>query len=203
MAKTIINNVLTQLFILVCILIIINAVVRMKINKTESVYVKSELNGKEYFVQNMPDKDEAAYILSVIDEKINIMKRYFAANVDRYPKYRKYIEQFLTKTNNLLLYENAIDSAYTSYTVNKGEETVLCLRSNHNGNLHDINLITYVTLHEMAHIACPELDHTDLFKDIFKFFITTAVNLGIYKNINYQIDPKEYCGLIINENLVK
>ena len=192
---------LNQLVFLLCIIIIIYLFT--KINNPEGIYIKSDLNNKKYFVQYNDDKYEAAYILSIIDEKINDLKDYFVKNIDKHNDQKIYIEQFCSRINKLTLHENSLESKYTSYTVNKGEEIALCLRSKNNsyGNLHDINLITYVTLHELSHIACPELDHTELFKKIFTFFIEIASNIGIYKNINYQIDPKEYCGMIINENL--
>jgi len=194
------NNLLKQILILISIIILFCYF--RNINQNEATYVKSDLNKKEYFVQNNDDKNDAAYILSVIDIKITILKKYLKNNITKYPDYKVYIEQLCSRANNLVLYENKPGSKYTSYTINKGEEMFICLRSK-NGKLHDINLITYVVLHELAHVACPELDHTELFKHIFKFFIETAVQIDIYKNVNYKIDPVDYCGMIINENLVK
>ena len=79
----------------------------------------------------------------------------------------------------------------------------LCLRSIKTKDLHDINLITYVVIHELSHIACPQENHTPLFKEIFKFFLVVSSNLGIYKITDYQQFPREYCGMPINESLIK
>jgi predicted metal-dependent hydrolase len=165
--------------------------------------MKSDLNNIEYLVQNLEDKKEATDILSLVHKRIYMLKNYLEKNMDNYPEYKPYIKQFCLKINNLILMENSPDGKYTSYTVNKGDEIVLCLRSKRSKELHDLNLIMYVVLHELAHVACPEIDHTELFKKIFIFFIKIAVQLGIYENVNYQIDPHEYCGIIINENLLK
>jgi hypothetical protein len=187
-----------------CILVLVASVLYIftRTNQNEATYVKSPLNNKEYFVQNIDEKENAAYLLSVVETNIKTFKTYLGQNMNTYPEYKPYIKQFCDRVKNLVLYENKPGSKYTSYTINKGEEMALCLRSK-NGQLHDPNLIMYVVLHELSHIACPEIDHTELFKKIFKFFITVAVQLGIYQNVNYQLDPVEYCGMTINENLVK
>lgn len=174
-----------------------------KLSKSEAIYVRSDLTNREYLVQNLENKEEASYILSVIHERIRIFKDYLEQNHDKFPEYQEYIEQFCSRIKNLVLQENPPDGKYTSYTVNKGDEIALCLRSKKTGELHDLNLIMYVVLHELAHVACPEVDHTPLFKQIFIFFLKVAIFLKIYQEIDYQIDPHEYCGLTINENLLK
>jgi hypothetical protein len=54
----------------------------------------------------------------------------------------------------------------------------------------------------MAHIACPEYGHTPLFYTVFKFLLKVAVEIGIYKSIDYRINPQNYCGMTINEYLL-
>jgi len=90
----------------------------------------------------------------------------------------------------------------TSYSVNKGEELSFCLRSKKTGELHDINLLTYVGIHEISHIACPEIGHGDLFKKIFRMFALEGVNIGIYKKVDYSEIPIEYCGMILSSSII-
>ena len=109
--------------------------------------------------------------------------------------------------NNLVpgktqVYETEPGSQYTSYSVNKGEELVFCLRSKEDNSLHDINLMMYVALHEISHIACPEIGHTPLFKKIFAFFTEKANELNLYNIIDYAEEPKEYCGMILSSSIV-
>lgn len=174
-----------------------------KLSTNDAVYVKSNLDNKEYLVQNLDDKDEATYILSVVYNRIQLLKKYLQDNINKYPEYKEYINQFCNRIKKLTLQENSPSGNYTSYTVNKGDEIALCLRSKNTGELHDINLVMYVVLHELAHVACPEIDHTPLFKKIFVFFLKISIYLKIYKKVDYQINPHEYCGLIIRENLLK
>ena len=88
------------------------------------------------------------------------------------------------------------------YSVNKGEQIVFCLRSKNTGKLHSLNLVMYVALHEMAHVACPEYGHTKLFKKIFAFFTKTAIEMGIYERIPFNQRPEEYCGLTITDSII-
>ncbi|AHJ40046.2 putative metallopeptidase WLM domain protein [Acanthamoeba polyphaga mimivirus] len=174
-----------------------------KKTKSEASYVKSDITNKSYLVQNLPNKEEAAHILGIIDKRISILDDYLRENINKFTEYKPYIEQFNNRIKKLTLYENAPDGKYTSFTVDKGKEIALCLRSRKTGQIHDINLVMYVTLHELAHVACPETDHTELFKKIFIFLIKISIDLNIYKHIDYEADPAEYCGLVIDEDLLK
>lgn len=200
------NNIIIIILILVIIGILIIFYFayhnkRRIFGKTNEIFIQSNINNKEYSVQNFENKDIASDILAIIDERIQILNNYFEKNMNKYPDYKPYLIQFCNRIKNLSLQETDSDSEYTSYTVNKGDEISLCLRSKKIGELHDINLIMYVVLHELSHVACPEEHHTELFKKIFAFFIQIAIMLGIYHKVNYQIDPHEYCGIIINEHI--
>jgi len=84
------------------------------------------------------------------------------------------------KTNNILdkvgLYKGD-----KSYTINKSK-VFLCLRDQ-NGNYYDNNTLVYVLLHEIAHVLCVEVDHTDLFQEILQELLNRASSMGLY-------DPK-------------
>ncbi|QGR54026.1 wlm domain-containing protein [Moumouvirus maliensis] len=195
-----IKYILLQLLVIGIVVILIYYL--SKKSKSEAIYVKSSADNKEYLVQNLENKEEAAYILGIIKKRINILKEYLQKNINKYPEYKSYIEQFCKRINGIVLYENPPDGKYTSFTVNKGDEIALCLRSKNGHNLHDLNLIMYVVIHELAHVACPEVDHTELFKKIFIFLLVLSIDINIYEKQDYETHPVEYCGLIINENLL-
>ena len=100
------------------------------------------------------------------------------------------------------IYENSPYSNYTSYSVNKGEEFVFCLKCKKEDKLHTLNLLTYVAVHEMAHAGCPEIGHTPLFNKIFKFFLQQAQHIGIYIYENYRANPVYYCGMKLYSNIL-
>lgn len=185
-----------KIFIIIIILIII-----FLIYKKRDIYIKSSFDNKKYLVKHLNDKEEAAYILSLINRKIMILKNHLINNIEKYKEYSQYIRQLEERTKNIKILENAPNGKYTSYTINKGEEIAICIRSK-NINFHDFNLIMYVVIHEIAHIACPDIGHTELFKKIFIFLLNVSIKLNIYKKTDYYINPQEYCGMIINEKIL-
>lgn len=88
---------------------------------------------------------------------------------------------------------------FTSYTENKGDKLVLCLRDKR-GKLHDINTLTFVMLHEISHIMNESWGHKFEFWQVFRFALRNAVECGIYVPVNYSVHPIDYCGMNINNS---
>lgn len=166
------------------------------------VKIKSPIDNNYYWVRNKTDKFQAANTLAKI--KINMKKliTYLQQNQSKFPENMTYIKDLVSRTKKINIMETPQDEKYTSYTINKGEKIVLCLRSKLLDNIHDMNTIMYVVIHEMAHVGCPEYGHTPLFKKIFKFLLEQSIVIGIYKPVDYRINPQNYCGMTINEYLL-
>jgi len=175
----------------------------IKKSQNEVSNVPSDVDGHRYLVRNLEDKDKAANMLAKIRKNMMILKDHLVENKDtKYKDMKPYIEQLDRNLKNVVINESGENSSYTSYSVNKGEEIVFCLRSKRNNKLHDLNLVMYVALHELGHVGCPEYGHTDLFKQIFAFFTEVAMEIGLYEKIYFNIDPAEYCGITITESIV-
>ena len=180
------------------------------------IYELSDIDNFRYMVRNQKDKKNAANMLASIKKNIYAITEYMNKKIEdektskqeRYIEFKPYVLQLKTKIKNVVLKESAANTVYTSYTVNKGEQIIFCIRSKsitnilESNNIHDINLIMYVALHEISHVACPEYHHTPLFKKIFKFICEEAIELGIYKKIEFDISPQEYCGMKINDSVI-
>ncbi|CAH6421509.1 Hypothetical protein KVN_LOCUS322 [uncultured virus] len=189
---------LLTLIILISIIIFF-----IKFNKKDVVYVKSDLDERKYLVRDLKDKQMAANMLAKIRKNIFILVDYLNENKNRYPNYIQSIEQLVKKIQNVIILESDDGSNYTSYSINKGEQIVFCIRSKKNKNkIHDLNLIMYVVLHELGHVGCKEHGHTELFKNIFAFFTMVAIDIGLYKKIDFEKDPTEYCGLTITDSII-
>ena len=89
----------------------------------------------------------------------------------------------------------------TSFSINKGEKIVLCLRSKDGSNkLVDKNLLLFVALHEMSHIMTISIGHDDEFWNNFKFVLKECQNNGLYKCINFSSNPQSYCGITVTSS---
>ena len=166
-----------------------------------SAYVKSSIDNKYYLVQDKPDKQDVADALAYIRKNVKALTKHMIATAPE--KYKPYVERLRKRLSHVVISENISDFYYTSYSVNKGEQLVFCMRSRkEKDKRHDINLMMYVVLHEISHIACPEYGHGQLFKDIFKYITESAITLGIYSPIDFKAEPTEYCGMTISESIV-
>lgn len=168
------------------------------------IQVTSNIDNQSYWVRNLPDKTHAANLLAIIKGNMLKLINHVKDNTKKHPKHESHIMDLFNRTRELYIMETPQDESYTSYTVNKGEKIVLCLRSRsiiEYNKTHDINTVMYVVIHELAHVACPEYGHTKLFKEIFKFLLEQSSEIGIYTFIDYYKYPVDYCGMTINENL--
>jgi hypothetical protein len=169
-----------------------------------SSLVRFEVNGNEVLVRDTPDKDTSAKLLGKLIKRMYALKKYVVDNKSKYPDYTEYINQFDENFNpsRTKIYETSLTSDYTSYSINKGEELVFCIRSKSTMKLHDINLLMYVAVHELAHTACPETGHTPLFNKIFKFLLERAIEIKLYYYEDYANNPVEYCGMKLYTNIL-
>jgi hypothetical protein len=92
-------------------------------------------------------------------------------------------------------------SELSAYSENKGQKIAFCLSKSKNGSkLIDLNTLTFVALHELAHIMTSSIGHKQDFWENFKFLIENAKKAGIYNPEDYKKSPQEYCGEKIDDN---
>jgi len=194
------------MFLLILFIIIIFFIlyfIKNNIYKSDNlVYVQSTIDNNFYWVRNKQDKIIAANTLAKI--KINMLQlvNYLKKNIDKFPKNTSYIKDLVSRTKIINIMETPQDEKYTSYTINKGEKIVFCLRYKILENIHDMNTLMYVVIHELGHVGCPEYGHTPLFKKIFKFLLEQSIIINIYNPIDYRYNPQTYCGMVINEYIL-
>ena len=164
-------------------------------------YVESSIDNKKHLVRNLPDKNQAADRLAKIKEnlltlieKLNI-ENMSNGNVD------EAINRLLKKFNHNSISETVKGSKHTSYSINKGEKIVMCLRSrDEEEKLQDTNILMFVAIHEMAHVMTKSIGHTKEFWSNFKRLLKEAVLIGIYNPIDYSSKPKQYCGMTVTDS---
>lgn len=189
--------------IIVIILIIVLIIYYRKLHYYKMVYIKSDIDNNKYLVRDLEDKYKAANILAKIKKNILTLTKHLVENIDKFPENKEYIKQLEKKIKNVNIQESSDNGVYTSYSVNKGEQIIFCIRSRkENNKLHDLNMLMYVVIHEMGHVGCPEFGHTQLFKDIFAFFLTEGIKINIYNKIDFRNNNMEYCGMQITDSII-
>lgn len=171
---------------------------------TYEKYVDENNKVSKYLVRNMPDKKQAVKTLAKIEKNLRILIKTLKnkdveckANAEMY----SYVSRIDDKIDDVEIQETPADSKYTSYSVNKGELLVFCIRSKKTFKIHDMNELLYVAIHEIAHIGCPEVGHTNLFFKINAYLLKKAMQYDIYKYIDYSVNNKEYCGMTLTTNV--
>lgn len=182
----------------VIFIMIVIVVFYIKQHYGEIEYVKSKIDERRYLVRKLSDKQKAADYLADINKDcmmlIKHLKKKYASNVD--------IQRLAKNYNPDNVSEGSSDSGYTSYSINKGEKIILCIRQKDTNELVDKNVVMYVTIHELAHLMTDEIGHTPKFWDNFKFILTEAVDIGLYKKVNYSKEPVKYCGIKITSSVI-
>ena len=178
---------------LICIYYIYNYYLNFGLIK-----VKSKIDNNEYIVQIKDDSLEAANLIAKIREKLIVLMEHleksFGMNDNRVKLLKKNFRPDRLK-------EGVDSPGYTSYSINKGEQIILCLRNN--DKLVDINTLFFVVLHEFAHLATESIGHTEEFWDNFRWILEEAMNIGLYIKQEFKIKNVEYCGMTITSSPIE
>jgi hypothetical protein len=165
---------------------------------TNTTQVRSMSDGNTYHVQNLPDKQNACELMSRIRGNLEKLIEHYksdpASMAD--PRVKVMIDRF----NPSNMVENDLDADSTSYSENKGEKIVVCLRDKSDKSLVDENTIMFVILHEMAHLMTTTVGHTPEFWANFRRLLQDGIQVGIYRNVNYSRSPTTYCGMEISSS---
>lgn len=164
---------------------------------SDLTYVVSELDSKNYLVRNREDSKEAANLLAQIKSNLEKLVNYLKNNNSKDERIQRLVEKF----NPENISESIAGSDYTSYSVNKGEKIVFCIRSKDDKQqLEDINTMMFVAIHELAHIMTKSVGHTDEFWENMRYLLEKGIKLGIYKKVDYKSNPRMYCGVKITDS---
>ena len=184
---------LEALIIIILILIIIYLLYLTNYNRL-LLKVKSTYDNKEYYVQDSTYSQDAANLIAQIRERLNILVDHLGKTYQNDERTKLLQKNY--RENSLK--EGIDDPRYTSYSVNKGEEIILCLKNNN--ELMDINTMMFVVLHEMGHLSSVSIGHTKEFWDNFKWILEESINIGIYIKQDFDSKPVEYCGMSITSS---
>ena len=160
------------------------------------VSVRADYNNNYYNVRNdFENEENAANRLAQIRNNIETLIDYLVKNYGHKRNIKNLKKRF--DPDNMVEAKHEANS--TSYTINKGEEIHVCLREKDDSKaIHDLNLLMFVVLHEMAHLMSDSIGHNSEFRDNFKFILKEASKINIYKIDDYSQNPMSYCGLRVD-----
>jgi hypothetical protein len=159
--------------------------------------VVADKNGKKYCVRERENTQEAVELLATCVEN---MKRLVKHMDKKYPNDER-VKRLVKKFNPNKIHETLPTSEHTAYSENKGEKLAFCLNKNtSNKKLIDINTLTFVASHELAHIMTVSIGHKPEFWKNMKFLLENAVEIKIYNPVNYEKENAIYCGDEITNN---
>jgi len=135
------------------------------------------------YVVNSPDEMEAVALLEEINRRIHVL-------ISHLPK--SHILRKRYDPSNLA--ESPIHTNSSSWSVEK-KKIFLCLRDRTTGGFYDADVLFFVVVHELAHLASKSYGHNDEFMKNFANLKNLAASLRlmvIQPNISVP-----YCGTII------
>ncbi len=149
---------------------------------------------QSYYVLDKNNSNDASKLLHSIVEDATKLVKHLQFN---YPN-NEGVQLLVKRFNPNTISEGHPHHKDFTYTENKGEKMVICLR-NKDMSFHDKNLIMFPVIHELSHLCDPNYDnnHGKTFRSCFKFFLDEAQKIGIINKPDYDVNPKPYCGMII------
>jgi len=174
----------------------------LKIYSESDVYnlkcVISTVDGNKYCVRDRTKVKEASDLLATVTEKCKELVAYVGKKYPDDPD----VKRLVTNFNPKKISETLPTSELTAYSENKGEKIAFCLNKTKTNNetLIDLNTLTFVAIHELAHLMTPSVGHKQDFWQNFKFLLENAKEIHIYKVVDYKKNPTGYCGMTITDN---
>ena len=189
-------------FILLLIITILYTYLEAK--SLEVQYVRSTVDGKEYLVRVAPNMVEAANMLATLNIKMTKLIKYLFDNKDTSELIdnKAAIIRLKDNYNGDAISESSTSNEYTSYTINKGEKIVFCLRKKPPDppDLIDLNTVMFVAIHELGHVMSVSIGHNKEFWDNMTFLLIHAIKQCLYTEQDFGSSPIHYCGMVIRNS---
>ena len=159
--------------------------------------IVSDVDGNTYCVRERNKISLVADLLARVTQKMKDLVKHMGEKYPQRANVKRLTENFVPQNIKEIL----PTSKYTAYSENKGETLAFCVTKTKKGNtLIDENTLTFVAVHELAHVCTKSVGHNDEFWQNFKFLLDNAVEIKIYDPQDYKKKPKEYCGMKITDN---
>ncbi len=185
---------LTDVLLVICVVLAIALLWRLKVPLVEKRVEKTATNGKVYTVRNTKDAQATADALARLEDKLRHFIGVIQVAAEKDISRRPMVNRIASRFQHSKMSEGIVDRRYTSYTYEK-THIVMCMRSRDGRDqLYEDNTVLGVAIHELAHIGSVSLGHGPEFKDNFAWLLKVASEAGLYKRI---LEPFQYCGMTV------
>ena len=170
-------------------------------NEGQHHSVRSDVDGNSYLVQKkFTDSKQASNLLASIKQRLDILIEHLKNSHPDDVRTKRILSRF--DSNNII--ENDTSGKFTSFTQNKGEKMVFCLRTrDHRARLHPLNLMMFVAIHELGHVCSESVGHDDPeFWENFAFLLREAVKIRVWVYVDFKKNPQTYCGMKITSSVI-
>lgn len=159
--------------------------------------VVSDVNGRKYCLRERNRINEASDLLAKVEDRCKNLVKHMETKYGDDKRIKRLSEGF----KKTVIQETLPTSTLTAYSENKGEKIAFCLAEKKNETkLIDLETLTFVAIHELSHIMTESIGHKPEFWQNFKFLLQGAKEAKIYMPQNFKKQPKEYCGMTIDDN---
>ena len=162
---------------------------------------ESSKDGKDYYIQcDYNEKTKAAnYLYELNKTALTLIDRlseeYINSESDAGMLTRNLVNRYRGKNRLVETNPNNNDND-TSFVLDKGWLLSLCIRCSKNKDetcFHDLNMLKFVLIHELSHIAANVHQHPARFWDVFKWLLKKSKEYGLYNYYDFRNNPILYC----------
>jgi hypothetical protein len=190
-----------DVFVLVVLVLVILAYVRRQYGEVE--YVKSRVDGRAYLCLKLANRAAAADLLARVNARLQRLVAHVHAKFKDDAKLGAAARRLHANFNPDAISEGGNEAGYTSYSLNKGERIILCVRNDDKvRSFVPINTVVYVAVHELGHLATESVGHEPEFWANFKWLLAEAVAIGLYTKVDYAVDKEPYCGIELTSSVL-
>lgn len=161
--------------------------------------IVSTVDGNKYCVRDRNKMQESVDLLAKITTKCKQLVAYMKEKYPNDENVRRLVDGF----NPQKVMETLPNSVHTAYSENKGEKIAFCLNKKKNKELDDLideHTLTFVSIHEIAHVMTKSVGHKSEFWENFQFLLQNAKEAGIHEPVDYSKQPQEFCSMTISDN---
>lgn len=172
-------------------------------------YIQSDINKQSYKVRSTHGKEEKADLLAVMNIKLDTLVKSLAAS--EYSS-NESVQRLVSNWNKgVTIKEIGKMESDAAYVINK-QYMSFCLPENTAKSLDNVNLMTYVGIHELSHVMSNETGHGNEFiknfqflldysKNLFYFDPLLKTNMPIYIQLNKLNTADNYCGVSLQNSI--